>query len=120
MWVLTNIAGIYYSQKKWKEALSYFERALPYCRQASNSAQLANTLAIIGLTYYNQGKWKQVVKHYTEALELYESLGKGFESQVVARLEGLAICYAQLGDYNKGRAFFERAQQIRRNIQKIK
>ncbi len=116
--VLTNIASIYYSQKKWKEVLSYLERALPYCRQTSNVAQLADTLAIIGWIYYNQGEWKQVVKHYTEALELYESLGKGFESKVVDRLEGLAICYAQLGDYNKGRAYFERAQQIRRNIQK--
>jgi tetratricopeptide (TPR) repeat protein len=118
--VLTNIASIYYSQKKWKEVLSYCERALPYCRQTSNLAQLADTLAIIGLIYYNQGKWKQVVKYYTEALELYESLGKGFEPQVVDRLEGLSICYAQLGDYNKGRVYFERAQQIRRNIQKIK
>ena len=49
---------------------------------------------------------------------IYERMGRGFESDIAAGLEWLALCYGKMGEIEKGAPYSARARQIREQMQK--
>jgi tetratricopeptide (TPR) repeat protein len=115
---LNNIGDVYQERGKLEEALSYYERSLALKEQVGNPADIALSLHNIGGIDRQQEKWEQAIEQYSKALGLYEDLGLGFESDVADELEALAICYAELGDFEKALPYYARAQQMGRFTKK--
>jgi tetratricopeptide (TPR) repeat protein len=108
-----HVGFIYLQQKRWEEALRYYERTLSILEQKDDVAGRAVTFNNIGFIYLQQEKWEEAIVELLKSLGLYEQLGKCFEERVVTLMERLALCYTQLGETEKCSSCQARAGQIR-------
>lgn len=58
-----NIAHSYYSQKKWKEALLHFEKAV------ASGKDTASAYNMVGNCLYNDGKYRLAIPWYQRAID---------------------------------------------------
>jgi tetratricopeptide (TPR) repeat protein len=115
---LNNIGMIYESQGQIETALDYYQRALTLKEQVGNSADIALFCHNIASLRFQQEQWQDATRLFLRALSLYERMGRGFESDVADELEGLAYCFMQLGESERGATYTMRAKQIREQLQK--
>jgi len=117
---LNNIGMIYKSQGQLDVALNYYQRALILKEQVGNPASIALSCHNIASLHLQQEHWQDATRLFLRALSLYERMGHGFESHIANELEGLAYCFMQLGESERGAIYTMRAKQIREQLQQNK
>jgi len=95
---LNNIGFIYDSQGQLDRALDYHQRALALYEQVGNPADIARSCHNIASLHLWQEQWQDAKLLFLRAMSLYERMGRGFELDAADELEGLAVCYMQLGE----------------------
>src|SRR5262249_13167183 len=113
------IGHIYNLQRQPEHALDYYQRSLALNEQVGNPDAIALSLNNIGVLYQRQEQWQDAIPLFLRAASLSERLGHGFELDVADELEGLAVCYVQLGEIKKGEAYYSRARRIREQLKPL-
>ena len=71
------------------EALSFYEKSLPFYEETKYSMGMANTLNNIGLTYRHLKNYNKAMQNLTKSLNINNKIGNK---------RGISISYLHLGD----------------------
>ena len=103
------------AQQEYKQALTYFQRALQKRGSLGNNPEVATTLNDMGAIYMNQGNYVEATSQFEDArLVLENALGPDHPS-VADILFNLAESYRVQGEFAKAKPLYERALEIRQN-----
>jgi len=92
----TAIADIYNGDKKHKNALYYYSKALEIIQNTSDSLTLASILLNIGDTYLNLEKHDSALLYLSESTNLFNLLN--YKTGVAYGLGNMGMAYANLAD----------------------
>ncbi len=111
---LNNIGFIYASLGNKKEALDYYEQALPHCRAVGYRHGEAKALNNIGMVYYSLGEKEKALGYYEQALPIYQDLkNRGGEATILNNIGGT---YYSLDEKEKALGYYEQVLPIVRAI----
>lgn len=97
------VASIFYQQKKYSEAIAYFEKALLVSQAVSRPIFTAGFLTALGSIYYDLGQYEKALGYGEKALALY------FQFDTGRRFDALSIVArscAALGRKDRARQIF--------------
>ncbi|MCG8365027.1 MAG: tetratricopeptide repeat protein [Pseudanabaenales cyanobacterium] len=112
---LNNIAVVYASQGRYREALDLHQEALEIVRSRlrdrnSEAANLGNMSGI----YWQQGDYAQALELEQQALEIYRATGA--QDGVVGSLNDISVIFQDQGLYAQARETLEQALTLAREI----
>ncbi|HET6383160.1 MAG TPA: CHAT domain-containing tetratricopeptide repeat protein [Armatimonadota bacterium] len=103
-----NLAGrCYFSTSQPREALEYFQRALPLRIAAGDKVGAAETLNNIGVVYGQGGQPERALQFYRKALPLRIATGDG--AAAAETLSNIGAVYGEMGQPEKALEYFQRA-----------
>ena len=108
--ILANLAGVYLSQGKLKEALDAATRAVEIDRSTGNRPALSNDLNLVGLIYKEQGDQATARLYLQEALQV--AVDGHFIKQAADAASNLAAIDDETGRYADAQAAFELALKV--------
>lgn len=73
----SSLAGIYFEQKKYNEAVEQYQKAILYETQDSNKA---GSYGMIGIAYFAMGRYSDAFDHSKRAIELDPKLPMGYQT----------------------------------------
>ncbi len=68
------------------------------------------------MLYQQQEQWVNARSSFSRAADLYESMGQGFESDVADEWEEVAVCFAYLGEIEKGTLYYTSPAHLRTSV----
>lgn len=99
-----NLGHTLYEQKRWEEAISYYEQADELYK---GRGQILPTPAVtIGDVYLEQGRAEEAKPWYEKALSMFEELKKGESFSLTHRAQQ-AVCLAKLGRFGEAKEAIE-------------
>jgi tetratricopeptide (TPR) repeat protein len=110
---LADLGLLYYKQSDFKQAESFYKRALVIRRKNGDSVKVANTLMFIAAALEGQGKIADADRALKEALALREAKVGKDHLDVARNLEFIAASYWKQGKYKDAEPLLERALTIR-------
>jgi tetratricopeptide (TPR) repeat protein len=117
---LNNLATLYQSHGRWKEAEPLFEEALHVHRQlfeGKESNEVATTLNNLALCCKNQGKWDEAERLFQEALDIRRELFKERSHEHLAStLDNLGTLYDSQGKWDEAEPLYQDALEIRKQL----
>jgi hypothetical protein len=84
-------------QIKLEEAIMMYNRSLPYLQKAGDSADIANTLGMIGLAYENKGDYETSLEYEKKCLKICKS--HNYLGYLIYSYYYLSQLYKSVGDY---------------------
>ena len=112
--LLNNIGQAYRSLGQWRQALDYYNRALPIVEDIDDRLGLANTLNNIGLIYSKLGQQEQALDFCSRALPIREEVGD--HSGLAATLSSLGLAHYRLGQWQQALEYYDRALAIQEEV----
>ncbi len=100
------------SQKKYSEAIPYFEKALEIDKSlgADRLSDTAFDHKALGLCYSDLSRFEEALGHYLKALELFKALE--VRDQETQLLNNIGVIYANTGRYEKAIESYHKALEI--------
>ncbi len=111
---LNNIAGVFLSDKKYKQAIEYLLKAISLCKKQDNSDRriLANCYNNIGHAYTNIMKYPIANEYFFKALEIYNRL-MDYENPEIAKIyNNIGLTYLYQGESELAKEYHRKAIQI--------
>lgn len=94
------MGGANSAEARYRDALSYYERARVLYEEHENHVQVVNCWGSIGLSYTRLSDYRASLESYMQALELAEATNN---ARAVARLQSsIGSVYLHLGDFARG------------------
>ncbi len=93
-----------------KEALRYYQQALPIREEVGDRAGLATTLNNIGAVYDNLGQRQEALRYYQRALPIQEEVGN--RAELARTLNNIGLVYDNLGQRQEALSYYQRALPI--------
>jgi tetratricopeptide (TPR) repeat protein len=113
-YVLTLLGSVYSALGEKRQALDYYELALPLQRQVGDKGGEATTLNNIGSVYDALGEKRQALDYYELALPLQRQVGdKGGEATT---LNNIGSVYDALGEKRQALDYYELALPLQRQV----
>ena len=110
-----NLIGIhFYFQKKYEQALQYFEEALELAENSGYKFLKGSRLNNIGLVYYEQHNYSKALTYFEDALQL--GLQRGDNIGIAARLGNIGLVHLAREEFDKAKEKFDRAYKIDEKI----
>ncbi len=101
-------ATVYFSEKKFNQALSIYRKAIQYSNP-NHPAAFASDLNNIALCYYNLKKYQLALNYYQRGILLLQSHSLGNNKTVEYLMIGNAgTVYMDLGEYDLSRIYLEK------------
>ena len=115
-WYHHQLGTIKYQQGDYKEALSFYERALQVFQKIfpADHPQLASSYSNIASVYKNTGKYSQALSFYERAFEILRRSLPANHTYLAISYNNIASVYDNRGEYAKALSFYERALEILR------
>ena len=112
--VLNNIAGVFLSDKKYKQAIEYLLRAISLCEKLGNSDSrvLANCYNNIGHAYTNIMKYSIANVFFFKALEIYNRLMDDDNPEIAKIYNNIGLTYLYQGESRLAKDYHRKAIQI--------
>ena len=116
--LFNNLAGVYYDQGNYEEALMYFQKDLEISEKVlgkdhPSTATAYNNLALL---YQAQGNYEEALMYFQKALVISEKvLGKDHPSTATA-YNNLALLYQAQGNYEEALMYFQKALVISEKV----
>lgn len=108
--LLGNIGIVYYEQKDYKKALTYYLKALKINEELKNKHGIALNLGNIGLIHSEENNYAEALEYYFRALKINEELGK--KTSIAIRLGNIGTVYKAQGQFNKALDYYHKALKI--------
>lgn len=105
-----GIASVYVAQKKYSEAIDYYEKSIQYIIKRNAYEQKADVFTNIAATYSKMNDRLNTLKFYKEAIKIYD-INNLDESKAHA-LIGLGIEYLLVDSLTEARRKFIESQKI--------
>ena len=112
---LNGAGGAYLQMGRNQDALSYFEQALPFVREAKNRKGEASLLLNIGTVNSNLMRHQEAVRAFEQALPILHAL-KDREGEEMT-LHNIGYSYFQLGRYEDAARFDAQVLPLARALQ---
>lgn len=108
-----NLMGlIYQEQRKFPEALKYFEIVRKIWETWKNPTGIGSIYNNIAAVYSDQGKYPEALVYYEKAINILETnLGKDHMNTATA-YNNIGVNYRSLGKYPEARNYFEKSLKI--------
>ena len=112
--MLAHIGSVYSTLGDNRQALAFYEQALPLKRQMNDKRGEATTLHSIGLVYSTLGDNRQALAFYEQTLPLRRQMND--KRGEAATLHNIGLVYSALGENRQALAFYEQALLLRRQV----
>jgi len=111
---LADLAVILTNQRRPKEAMPVFERAIELADQFSDRRSLGTMYAGLAKAHHLQGDVELAIRYNQRSLNVYEELSA--LDQVACTLDNIAVQYAEYGNRERARESLARAARIAQEI----
>jgi tetratricopeptide (TPR) repeat protein len=103
---------------EYKEALSYYEKALEIRQQSlpPNHPNLAASYNNIGTVYKNMGEYSKALSYYEKALEIRQRSLPPNHPDLASSYNNIGNVYYSMGEYSKALSFHERTLGIQQQL----
>jgi CHAT domain-containing protein/Tfp pilus assembly protein PilF len=114
---LNGLAGLYYSQGRYADAESLFQRSLAIREKAlgRDHPDVANSLNNLAGLYWSQGRYTDAEPLYQRSIAIWERVLGRDHPDVATSLNNLASLYADQGRYADAEPLHKRSLAIREN-----
>ena len=111
------IGNIYKDKGRLEQAISYYLEALKNAEELGDRSEQARSLGSIGLIHRNQEKNTEALEYFQKALDILQSMPEGEKdwNAIATTYSNMGACESDLGDYDQGIGYFEKALEIDRN-----
>ncbi|MEO1430783.1 MAG: CHAT domain-containing protein [Cyanobacteria bacterium J06633_8] len=119
--IMYEIATIWYIQRKYSQALNYFQKSLGIFRKNQDNKGEAATLKKIAAIYEYEGKQKKekIIKIYQEILAIYQTIGDKDNKYNI--LNKLASIYLELKDFPQAVKYYQQLLAVsKQNSNKVR
>ena len=113
---LADLAVHLTNQRRPKEAMPIFERAIELADQFSDRRSLGTMYAGLAKAHHLQGDVELAIRNNQRSLQVYEELSA--LDQVACTLDNIAVQYAEYGNRERARESLARAAQIAAEIKR--
>jgi tetratricopeptide (TPR) repeat protein len=109
-----HIAWAKYGKGEYKEALSYYEKALEIRQQSlpPNHVDLAKSYNCIGNVYYSMGQYSKAFSSHEKALEIRQQSLPPNHLDLAKSYSNIGGVYDSMGEYSKALSYYEKALEI--------
>ena len=104
-------------QRKYAEAIQFFEKALAMWRKTfpPNHLNLANSYGNIGSVYDNMGEYSKALSYFEKALEIRQNILSPNHPNLATSYNNLGSVYDNMGEYSKALSYYKKAFEILQN-----
>src|SRR5258708_783553 len=113
---LSHLAVMLTNQRRPKEALPIFERAIEMADQFSDRRSLGTMYAGLAKAHHLQGDVELAIRYNQRSLAVYEELSA--LDQVACTLDNIAVQYAEYGNRERARESLARGARIAEEIKR--
>jgi HTH-type transcriptional regulator, quorum sensing regulator NprR len=113
---LGDLAVILTNQRRPKEAMPVYERAIELADQFSDRRSLGTMYAGLAKAHHLQGDVELAIRYNQRSLQVYEELSA--LDQVACTLDNIAVQYAEYGNRERARESLARGAQIATEIRR--
>ena len=113
---LADLAVMLTNQRRPKEAMPIYERAIEMADQFSDRRSLGTMYAGLAKAHHLQGDVELAIRYNQRSLQVYEELSA--LDQVACTLDNIAVQYAEYGNRERARESLARAAQIATEIKR--
>jgi transcriptional regulator with XRE-family HTH domain len=113
---LSDLAITLTNQRRPKEALPIFERAIQMSEQFSDRSSLGTMYAGLAKAHHLQGDVELAIRNNQRSLQVYEEISA--LDQVACTLDNIAVQYAEYGNRERARESLARAASIAMEIKR--
>lgn len=107
---LANIGNVYASQRKYKNAIQYYELSIEVSRYISNEKGLASSLMCLGNSYAGLAKYVEAKGYINQAMHIAKK--NGDKKSEAGCLGNLGIIHISEGKIDEAITLFRRAETI--------
>ena len=110
-----QLGFIKHDQGDYREALSFYERALEICEKnlPNNHPSLATSYNNIGSVYSNMGEYSKAISSLERSPKIYQTNIPANHSDLATSNNNVGAVYDDMGEYRRALSFYERALEIR-------
>jgi transcriptional regulator with XRE-family HTH domain len=113
---LSDLAVMLTNQRRPKEAMPIYERAIEMADQFSDRSSLGTMYAGLAKAHHLQGDVELAIRYNQRSLQVYEELSA--LDQVACTLDNIAVQYAEYGNRERARESLARAARIAAEIKR--
>ena len=113
---LSDLAVMLTNQRRAKEAMPIFERAIELAAQFSDRSSLGTMYAGLAKAHHLQGDVELAIRFNQRSLQVYEELSA--LDQVACTLDNIAVQYAEYGNRDRARESLARGARIATDIKR--
>jgi len=113
---LADLAVILTNQRRPKEAMPVYERAIELADQFSDRRSLGTMYAGLAKAHHLQGDVELAIRYNQRSLQVYEELSA--LDQVACTLDNIAVQYAEYGNRERARESLARGAKIAEEIKR--
>ncbi len=113
---VNNIAYLYESQGKYKEAEQFHVQALKLRQVGGHYSDIANSLNNLAELYRMQGRYKEAEPLYLKGIKLIKELLGEHHADFATILNNLALLYKAQGKYTEAELFHRQSLELRIEI----
>jgi transcriptional regulator with XRE-family HTH domain len=113
---LSDLAVLLTNQRRPKEAMPIYERAIEMADQFSDRRSLGTMYAGLAKAHHLQGDVELAIRNNQRSLQVYEELSA--LDQVACTLDNIAVQYAEYGNRERARESLARGAQIATEIKR--
>jgi HTH-type transcriptional regulator, quorum sensing regulator NprR len=113
---LSDLAVLLTHQRRPKEAMPVYERAIQMADQFSDRRSLGTMYAGLAKAHHLQGDVELAIRNNQRSLQVYEELSA--LDQVACTLDNIAVQYAEYGNHQRARESLARGAKIAEDIKR--
>lgn len=107
----------YYAVKDYDNAGKKLEEGIEYLSNKDNPDQLASLLTSYGSFFRKyRNNCGEALLQYEKAQKIYDAIQLSLSDRYMFLMEGMAICYAQINNYEKAYVFYKKAYEVKRDL----
>jgi tetratricopeptide (TPR) repeat protein len=113
-----HIGWARWSKGEYKEALSYYEKALNIRRQSlpSNHPDFSKSYIGIGSVHYSMGEYSKALSYYKKAVEIQQQSLPPNHPDLARSYNNIGSVYSNMGEYSKALSSHEKALEIKQQL----
>ena len=117
--IYLTYANYYYAVNDYPKAGEKLKEGIAYLKSQSEPTQLARLISAYGTFFRKRLKdCNQAIPQYQEAREIYRTLNDTTNDGCLYLLEGLALCSAELKDYENAYSYYQATYETKKAIVK--
>jgi tetratricopeptide (TPR) repeat protein len=112
--LLTHIGAGYYRHDYYRQAIDYYQQALPIHEDLGNQAGLAENLNAIAVTYRTIGKYQEALSYLERALSIQQKSGD--HADLAGTFVNIGMTYSRMGNSQEAIAYLKRALPLYKEL----